>query len=130
MNILLIAAGSTALMTTVGHFTAGSKLYLKPLLDSDIEPIAKKVLHCVFHYVSVFLITSTAALSLSGLNLMPESSPQLLCRFIALNYLAFAVWQLILAGQSGIPKAPIKMFQWTFFIIVAVLAWFGSGKAA
>ena len=130
MNILLLLAGATALMTTLGHFTAGTKMYLKPLLNSDIEPVAKKVLHCVFHYVSVFLVSSTVALLLCGLDLLPASSPVLLCRFIAVNYLTFAAWQILLAVQSGIPKAPVKMFQWTVFIIIAVLAWLGSGTTA
>lgn len=126
MNLLVTLAGATALMTTAGHFTAGTKMYLKPLLASDIEPVAKKVLHCVFHYVSVFLVLSTAALLWIGLGMADAVAVDALARFIALNYIAFGIWQLVLAKLSGIPSAPVKMFQWVFFFVIAALALWGS----
>lgn len=126
MKIMLVLAGATALITTVGHFTAGIKMYLKPLLDSDIDPVAKKVLHCVFHYVSTFLILSTFALLMLGFMNVSGSAGRLLAVFIALNYTLFAVWQLALIKQSGIERGMLKMFQWIFFAIIAVLAFLGA----
>ena len=126
MNIMLTLAGAIALVTTLGHFTAGTKMYLNPLLESDIEPLAKKVLHCVFHYVSAFLILSAIALLMIGFEWWRGAPARLLARFIATNYAVFAVWQLVLAKQSGIPSASKKMFQWIFFAVIASLAWFGA----
>jgi len=126
MNVILVLAGAVALLTTAGHFTAGAKMYLKPLLKSDIEPVAKKVLHCVFHYVSTFLILSSLALLMLGFMNVSGAAGRLLAVFIGLNYTLFAVWQLVLIKQSGIERGPLKMFQWIFFVIIAALAFLGG----
>ena len=122
MNPLMVSAGIIALLTTAGHFTAGSKMYLKPLLNSEIEPVAKKVMHGVFHYVSTFLLLSTLALFVIGF----MKVGRLLSVFIALNYLLFAMWQLALIKQSGIERGMLKMFQWIFFVFIAALAFLGA----
>jgi hypothetical protein len=122
MNPLIVSAGIIALLTTVGHFTVGRKMYLKPLLESDIEDVPKKVLHCVFHYVSTFLLLSTLALFVSG----SMQIGRILSFFIAVNYSLFAVWQLTLVKQSGIERGLLKMFQWIFFILIAVLGFLGA----
>ena len=126
MKILLVLSGAFALLTTGGHFTAGTKMYLRPLLQSDIEPVAKKVLHCVFHYVSTFLVLSTLALCMLGFMRVSGAAGRLLAVFIALNYMLFAVWQLVLIKQSGIERGVVKMFQWIFFVVIAVLAFLGA----
>ena len=122
MNPLIVSAGIIALLTTGGHFTVGRKMYLKPLLESDMEDVPKKVLHCVFHYVSTFLLLSTLALFVSG----SMQIGRILSFFIAVNYSLFAVWQLALVKQSGIERGPLKMFQWIFFILIAVLGFLGT----
>lgn len=122
MNPLIVSAGFIALMTTAGHFTVGRKMYLKPLLKSEMEPVPKKVLHCVFHYVSTFLSLSTLALFVSAFTKIGR----LATVFIALNYALFAVWQLSLVKASGIERGMLKMFQWTFFVIISVLAFLGA----
>lgn len=124
MNGLIIAAGAFALFTTVGHFAVGTKLYLKPMLDASFDELSRKVMHCVFHYVSTFLILSTAALLLVGFGKIADGG--VVTEFIAVNYAAFAVWQIILAATSGISGGIIKMFQWIFFVAIAVLAWIGA----
>ena len=126
MNWLLIVSGSVALFTTVGHFAIGSKQFLRPMLESSFDAVAKKVMHCVFHYISTFLILSTVALLFAGFN--PDMSDDFrpLVRFVSLNYGAFAAWQIILACTSGIPKGAVKMFQWIFFVVIAVTGWMGS----
>jgi hypothetical protein len=126
MNVYLIVAGIVALFTTVGHFTIGSKQFLQPMLASTFDPLTQKVMHCVFHYVSAFLILSTAAMLLIGFGVDLGAGTQLLVRFIALNYAGFAVWQIALASTSGIPNGVFKMFQWIFFALIAIFGWFGS----
>jgi hypothetical protein len=126
MKFMVLLSGIVALLTTIGHFTVGTQQFLNPLLKSDMEPVAKKVMQCVFHYMSVFLVLSTLALLMVGFEVRTGSPARLLTRFIALNYAAFAIWQFILAKQSDIPDAIKKLFQWMFFTAIAALAWIGA----
>jgi hypothetical protein len=126
MNGLIIGAGVIAGMTTAGHFAVGSKQFLAPMLESQFEQVPKKVMHCVFHYVSAFLLFSTLALLLAGFEIDLGGGNTALVRFIGLNYLAFAIWQLAIATASGIPRGIFKLFQWVFFLAIAVLAFAGT----
>jgi hypothetical protein len=124
MNGWILAAGVIGLLTTLGHFSVGTRHYLKPMLEASFDPIARKVMHCVFHYVSAFLILSTLTLLLVGSGRLAGET--VVVRFVAVNYLVFAGWQIGLALFSGIPAGVMKMFQWVFFIAIAVLAWLGT----
>lgn len=104
----------------------GSKEYLNPMLAASFDPVPKKVMHSVFHYVSVFLILSTLALLALGFGIIADNQPSLLVHFIALNYAFFAAWQIVIAATSQIPKGIFKIFQWVLFVIIAVLAWLGE----
>ncbi len=126
MNWLIFSAGLFSVFTVIGHFTMGTKLYLKPMLATDLDPIPKKVMHSVFHYASVFLILASLALVAIGSGKFADGNSFPLVRFIALNYALFAIWQIGIAATSGIDRGVIKLFQWTFFIIIAVLAWLGT----
>ncbi len=126
MNWLILIAGIFALLTTIGHFAVGSKEFLRPMLEADFDPVPRKVLHCVFHYISVFLILSTLALLAAGLQLIDRSGATPLVLFISLNYLTFAIWQIALASCSGIPNGVLKLFQWIFFTLIAGFAIAGT----
>ena len=62
MDYLLLTAGILAFGATIGHFTMGSKDFLKPILRSEADEIPKKVMHSLFHYMSVFMVLSTVIL--------------------------------------------------------------------
>lgn len=126
MNTLILTAGLVATLTTIGHFAAGTKMFLTPMLDASFDLTAKKVMHCVFHYVSVFLIFSSLFLLLAGAGINMGGDPVLMVRFIALNYAGFAVWQIMIAARSGIPNGLGKMFQWIFFVVISTCALIGS----
>ncbi len=66
MNWLLLISGLFGAITTIGHFTMGRKEYLIPMLEASFEEVPKKVMHCVFHYVSAYLILSTIVLLALG----------------------------------------------------------------
>jgi hypothetical protein len=129
MNWLLTISGLFAAFTTIGHFAVGTKQYLVPTLEASFDEVPKKVMHCLFHYISVFLILSAAVLLAAGfgLGLGGDSTP--LIRFIAISYAAFAGTQIVLAVRSDIERAPLKLFQWTFFVLIAVFAWLGTRGA-
>ncbi len=124
---MILIAGIFSAATTVGHFAVGSKAFLAPMLGAAFEEIPKKVMHCVFHYVSTFLILSAITLLLIGLGVWSGPGAIPVARFIAANFLFFAVWQIALAIGSDIPKALFKLFQWIFFVLVAFFAFVGAG---
>lgn len=127
MNWLIIVSGIFALFTTIGHFTIGSKKFLKPMLEAAFNPVAKKVMHCVFHYVSAFLILSSLALIYIGTGTIELQGSRIVVQFIAANYFAFAIWQIVIAITSDLRTGLFKLFQWVFFLLVALFAFFGTG---
>ena len=126
MNWYITIAGIIGAFTVIGHFAMGSKQFLKPMLEASFDPIPKKIMHCVFHYVSTYLILSTIMLLMIGLNVWPALNSMIAIKFIGANYLVFAVWQFILAAGSDIPKGAFKLFQWIFFILIALFSFLGA----
>ena len=126
MNWPIFIAGVCAVFITLGHFAVGSKLYLKPMLKASFDDVPKKVNHCVFHYVSVFLVLSAIFLLLVGAGYTNQTDTSWLIKYISLNFGFFAVVQVVIAATSGIQNAIFKMFQWLLFIFVAVFAWVGT----
>lgn len=126
MNWPIFISGLAAVSCTLGHFTVGRKQYLLPMLAASFDDVAKKVNHCVFHYVSAFLVLSAVCLVMIGAGLTSNTDTDLLVKFIAIHYAVFAVSQIIIAATSGIQNAILKMFQWTFFVLIAVFAWVGA----
>ena len=126
MNWMIFISGLAAGFVNLGHFTIGSKEFLKPMLHADFDDVPQKVMHCVFHYVSVYLILSFIVLMAIGLGFSFGTADKLLVKFIAINYFLFAITQIVIAAASNIPKGVIKMFQWIFFLIIAIFAWIGA----
>ncbi len=104
----------------VGHIVMGIKLYLKPMLSSDTEEIAKNVMHAVFHYVSVIMLFSSIALILYAHEIVEISSDVIL--FIGIFYLGCGILQMVMAIVSKGLQGLIKMFQWSMFIPIGILA--------
>ena len=127
MNWPILISGLAAVFCTLGHFTVGRKQYLKPMLAASFDDVAKKVNHCVFHYVSAFLVLSAVCLVLIGTGFTFNTDTSLLVKFISIHYAVFAVTQIIIAATSGIQNAVLKMFQWTIFVFIAVFGWIGAG---
>ena len=126
MNWMILISGLAAGFANVGHFTIGSKDFLKPMLQADFDDVPKKVMHCVFHYVSVYMVLSSVVLIAIGLGFSFGTANALLVKFVAINYFLFAIIQIVIAATSNIPNGVIKLFQWVFFMGVAILAWIGA----
>ena len=126
MNGYILIAGVFALATVLGHFLVGSKQYLIPMLAASFDPIPKNVMHCVFHYISTYLILSAAALLIIGFGVWSGSGSKAVAIFIALNYVGFAIWQIVLAVKSDIPNGIFKLFQWIPFVFIAVFSLLGT----
>jgi len=127
MNSYIIIAGLIASATTVGHFAVGSKQFLQPMLAASFDPISKKVMHCAFHYVSTYLILSAVTLLLVGFNIWSGTGSSAVINFIAANFAVFAIWQIVLAIISDIPRGIFKLFQWMFFVLIALFSFLGTG---
>lgn len=125
MNWFFLISGLLASAATFGHLTVGKKEYLKPMLDSDLAEVPKRVIYCVFHYITVMFILSSLFLILFGFGFYLKSGSTVLAHFIALNYALFACVQIILAYTSDIPKPLFKLFQWIFFLLIALFAFLG-----
>ncbi|MDP1621250.1 MAG: hypothetical protein Q8M08_02815 [Bacteroidales bacterium] len=129
MNYYYLTAGILAAMACIGHFTMGKKDFLKPVLESDIDEIPKKVMHSLFHYMSVFMVLTTIffignAIGCERDNCVINSHTTV--KFIGLIYAGFAVVQIIIAATSKIEKGIFKLFQWVFWILIAVFAFSGT----
>jgi hypothetical protein len=127
MNYFIFVSALIALGAVIGHFTMCRTSYLKPVLDSDVDLVPKKVMQSVFHYVSVFLVLSTLILFAGS----HESCPLYdyvhnMVKFIAIVYAFFAITQIIIALTSGIPGGIWKLFQWIFWALIALFAILGT----
>lgn len=126
MNWMILISGLAAGFVNLGHFTVGSKDFLKPMLQADFDDVPKKVMHCVFHYISVYVVLSFIVLIAIGLGFSFGTANTLLVKFIAINYFLFAITQIVIAATSNIPNGVIKLFQWIFFLVIAIFAWIGA----
>jgi hypothetical protein len=126
MNWMILISGLAAGFVNLGHFTVGRKDFLKPMLQADFDDVPKKVMHCVFHYISVYVVLSFVVLIVIGLGFSFGTADALLVKFIAINYFLFAITQIVIAATSNIPKGVIKLFQWIFFMGIAIFAWIGA----
>ena len=126
MNITVLIAGILAAFATIGHFIMGRKMYLKPMLAADFDPIAKRVMQSVFHYISAYLILSAFFLIMIGARgIHCLFDPYLLLAFLGGCYALMAIWQILIALIAKISL--MKMFQWVFWAVIAVLIFMGIG---
>ncbi len=126
MNYYILTAGVLASFATIGHFAIGTKDFLKPVMVSNIDEIPKKVMESLFHYMSVFMIlTSIVLLAIAmGHNLTFESTADVV-KIIGIVYSCFAVVQFYIALTSSIKMGVFKLFQWVFWILIAVFSFLG-----
>ena len=122
----LTVAGVLASLSSIGHFTLGSRDYLQPMLRAEFDEVPKRTMHCGFHYVSAFFVLSALALLGLGLGLLPDSATGIIAIFIGANWAAFAVIQIIIILPCRIERGLIRMFQWMLFTSIAVFCFIGA----
>ncbi len=126
MNYFILTSGIFASLATIGHFAIGTKDFLKPVLNSDIDQIPRKVMQSLFHYMSVFMVlTSVVLLAISmGESLIFENTNDVV-KMIGLSYAGFAFIQFIIALTSSIKMGVFKLFQWVFWALIASFSLMG-----
>ena len=127
MNYFIFISAIISFVAVIGQFTMGRKDYLKPVLDSDIDIVPKKVMQSLFHYMSVFLVLSTIILLAGSSQTCPMYDyVHNMVRFIGIVYAFFAVTQFIIAFTSGISRGVFKLFQWVFWALISACAILGT----
>jgi len=125
MNWYIFIAGLIAAAATVGHVSVGRKKFLKPMLETTLDPIPKKVMHCTYHYISTFSCLSALMLLTIGLNIWSGTGSTAIIYFITINFVVSAILQIVIAVSSDIPKGLFKLFHWVFFILIALFSFLG-----
>lgn len=129
MNIYAVIAGVLGLFASIGHLTIGKKQFLKPMMSATFDPLAKKVMQTVFHYITVFLLLSSYMLIMPGImgdDCQFVATP--LFAFIGVNYFFFAVAQVIIALRAKISL--LKMFQWMFWVLIAAFSFLAASAVS
>ena len=127
MNYFIFLSALVSLASLIGHFSLGRKLYLLPVLNSEIDMVPKKVMQSLFHYMSVFIVLSTIILFAGSHRSCPlYDYVHNMIRFIGIVYAFFALAQFIIGASSGIPGGVFKLFQWIFWLLIALFAVLGT----
>ncbi|MET9536122.1 hypothetical protein ABZY16_01160 [Streptomyces sp. NPDC006553] len=125
MNGWLLAAGITALGVAAVHIVGGRRDVVRPLLSSELSDEPKRVLHAVWHMVSVDLVLSGLALLYLSL---ADGTPGtgLVAWFVAAHFIAYAAAFLVVTLSVGWPGPLLRLPQWILLLPVAVLAAAGA----
>ncbi|MER8193423.1 hypothetical protein AB0N79_06265 [Streptomyces microflavus] len=125
MNGWLLAAGITALGVAAVHIVAGHRDVVRPLLSCGLGDEPKRVLHAVWHMVSIDLALS--GLALLHLSLTDSTSGTgLVAWFVAAHFIAYAAAFLLVTLSVGWPRPLLRLPQWILLLPVAALAAAGA----
>ena len=117
---MVLLAAILSLFALIGHFVAGTKLYLKPVLKSNLDEVPTQVMRSLFHYMSAFMLISTFVLFEAALSLGTIFESVVVVLYTGLIYLGLAMAQLIVIFTSGIKGGLLKLFQWVFWVLISV----------
>ncbi|MFD7324789.1 hypothetical protein ACFV9D_27490 [Streptomyces sp. NPDC059875] len=125
MNGWFLAAGITAVGVTAVHIVGGRRDVVRPLLSCGLADEPKRVLHAVWHMVSVDLVLSGLALLYLSLT---DGAPGtgLVAWFVAGHFIAYAAAFLVVTLSVGWPRPLLRLPQWILLLPVAVLAAAGA----
>ncbi|MEV4947868.1 hypothetical protein [Streptomyces sp. NPDC053755] len=126
MNGWLLAAGVTALGVGAVHIAGGHRDVVRPLLSCGLADEPKRVLHAVWHMVSVDLMLSGLALLCLALR-DGTAGAGLVAWFVAAHFLAYAAAFLVVTLSVGWSRPLLRLPQWILLLPVAVLAAAGAG---
>ncbi|MFD0151194.1 hypothetical protein ACWGQ4_15925 [Streptomyces sp. NPDC055721] len=125
MNGWYLAAGITAVGVAAVHIVGGRRDVVRPLLSCGLADEPKRVLHAVWHMVSIDLVLSGLAL----LYLSPmdgTSGTGLVAWFVAAHFIAYAAAFLVVTLSVGWPRPLLRLPQWILLLPVAALAAAGA----
>lgn len=125
MNGWLLAAGITASGVAAAHIVGGHRDVVRPLLSCGLADEPRRVLHAVWHMVSIDLVLSAAVLvHLALADAAPATGP--LAWFVAAHFLAYTAAFLVVTLSVGWPKPLLRLPQWFLLLPVAALTAAGA----
>ncbi|MEH0154386.1 hypothetical protein V6R21_09595 [Limibacter armeniacum] len=129
MNTYVLIAGIVASLAFLGHLVIGVRSFLGPIIYSGTREIPKRVMHSLFHYMTVYQLLTAVILLLFAtgkkivyLDVVNEGVVQ----FIGVSYAMFALAQWYVIRQTSVKKASRKLFQWIFWFVIAVCCIVGT----
>ncbi|MFD3538679.1 hypothetical protein ACFWUQ_04170 [Streptomyces sp. NPDC058662] len=125
MNSWLLAAGITASGVAAVHAVAGGRDVVRPLLSCGLADEPKRVLHAVWHMVTVDLVLSAVALVYLALA-NGAAGTDLVAWFVAAHFLAYAAAFLVITLSVGWSKPLLRLPQWILLLPVALLTAAGA----
>ncbi|MAG13957.1 MAG: hypothetical protein CMN78_05120 [Spirochaetales bacterium] len=125
MNVFLMVSGFLALFATVGHLVMGGKSFLRPMLGAEFSPVSKRVMYCVFHFMTVDFAIATLILLGAGFGATFGLDAKLAVIAVIAHFALYGIVQVVMVIASGIEKGLMKIFQWTLFLIIAIVAILG-----
>ncbi|MFD3659505.1 hypothetical protein ACFWVF_02720 [Streptomyces sp. NPDC058659] len=125
MNSWLLTAGITAVGVAAVHIVGGRRDVVRPLLASGLADEPKRVLHAVWHMVSVDLVLSGLALLYLSLTAGTPGTG-LVAWFVAAHFIAYAAAFLVVTLSVGWSRPLLRLPQWILLLPVAVLAAAGA----
>jgi len=125
MNFYLILAGVLTGSVLIGHLTYSKRQYLLPIQQADFDPVVKTVIHCLFHYCSIFMLLSSLILFACGFEAISYMHSFGILIFIALSFGLFAIWQVYISFSSELEKPLRSLFQWLFFTAISAFTLMG-----
>ncbi|WP_406079616.1 hypothetical protein OG468_40175 [Streptomyces zaomyceticus] len=125
MNGWFLAGGITAVGVAAVHIAAGRRDVVLPLLSCGLADEPKRVLHAVWHMVSIDLVLS--GLALFWLSLADGTPGRgLVAWFVAAHFVAYAAAFLAVTLSAGWPRPLLRLPQWILLLPVAALTAAGA----
>lgn len=119
MNIGLLVAALITLFTWAIHTFLGGKTVARPLLESEMEPVAKFTNYYCWHAITLLLMMMSGGFAYAAW--VPEGRD--VAALFTILSLAYAVWSGVLILYSG--RTAMELPQWTLFVAITAAAGWG-----
>ncbi|WDI32913.1 hypothetical protein PUV54_06840 [Hyphococcus flavus] len=120
---LIFIALTLAVTMTLVHFFIGGRLIARPLLESDLETLARMTLYLCWHGITIVL-AGMALLYADALFWRKDPNSARLASGLAAAFF-FLIWFVIAAFGLG----PLQLPQWIVFAPMAVFGALGVKHA-
>ena len=119
MNISLAVAAVLSLLTWGVHTFVGGPVVAKPLLESEMESVAKYTNYYCWHLTTLMLFAMALGFAYSAA--FPGGSD--LAIFLTLLSASFGIWSIVLVAVSK--RKLLELPQWSLFVAIAVAGFVG-----
>lgn len=126
MSAPLIAAAGVAAVTLGIHVVLGQIDPVRPLLATELDPVAKQTMLAAWHIVSVVLLVGSLALGLAGAGVLEGGARQAVALLLGLSYVGFAAVFLVIGLAAFGGRGTTRLPQWTLLLPVGALALSGA----